>query len=60
MFQRIVYEDWHLVFPVVAFASAAAVFAAMCWRALRMKPERAERLARMPLDDSPTSSDLHE
>ena len=52
MFRRIIYEDWQLIFPVVALAVASLVYVAAAWRAARMKPARAERLARMPLDHS--------
>lgn len=50
MFQRIIYEDWQLIFPVVALAVASLVFLAAGWRAARMKPEQAEHLARLPLE----------
>ncbi len=51
MFDRIIYADWHVVFPVVAFLAAAGIFAAICWRALRMKRGEVERFARLPLED---------
>ena len=50
MFQRIIYEDWQLIFPVVALAVASLVYLAAGWRATRMKPEQIERLARLPLE----------
>jgi hypothetical protein len=50
MFQRIVYEDWQLIFPIVALAVASLVFLAAAWRAARMKPDQAEQLARLPFD----------
>jgi hypothetical protein len=50
MFYRIVYENWQLVFPVVALVVASSIFIAAGWRAARMKPDQAERLARLPLD----------
>ena len=51
MFQRIVYEDWQLIFPVVALAVASCVFLAAAWRAARMKPAQSDRLARLPLEN---------
>ncbi|MDD2764378.1 MAG: hypothetical protein PHE83_10430 [Opitutaceae bacterium] len=57
MFQRIQYEDWQLVFPIVAFAVAAAFFVVMSWRVLRMKRPQVERLARMPLEAENTKSE---
>ena len=51
MFHRIIYEDWQLIFPVVALAVASCVYLAAAWRASRMKPTQAERLARLPFED---------
>ncbi len=50
MFHRIVYEDWQLIFPVVALAVASCVYLAAAWRATRMKPAQREQLARLPLE----------
>jgi hypothetical protein len=50
MFRRIIYEDWQLIFPVVALAVASLVFLAAAWRASRMKPAQSERLARIPFE----------
>ena len=50
MFRRIIYEDWQLIFPVVALAVASLVFLAAAWRAARMKSDQAERLARLPIE----------
>ncbi len=50
MFRRIIYEDWQLVFPVVAFVVASFVYLAASWRAARMKPAESEQLARLPLE----------
>ena len=50
MFHRIVYEDWQLIFPVVALLVASLVYAAAAWRSYQMKPSQADRLARLPLD----------
>jgi hypothetical protein len=49
MFRRIIYEDWQLIFPVIALAVASLVFLAAGWRAARMKSEDADKLARLPL-----------
>ena len=50
MFQRIIYNDWQLIFPVVALAVASVVYLAAGWRATRMKPEQIARLSRLPLE----------
>jgi len=51
MFRRIIYEDWQLIFPVVALAVASLVYLVAAWRATRMKPEQAAQLARLPFDN---------
>jgi len=51
MFQRIIYEDWQLIFPIVALAVASLIFLAAAWRASHMKPDQAEHLARLPFDN---------
>jgi len=50
MFQRIIYENWQLVFPVVALVVASCIFLAAGWRAVRMSPAQTDRLARLPLE----------
>lgn len=51
MFRRIIYEDWQLIFPVIALIVASVIYVAVAWRAAHMKPEQVERLARLPLDN---------
>ena len=50
MLTRIIYEDWQLIFPVVALVVASLVYVSAAWRASRMKPEQADRLARLPFE----------
>lgn len=50
MFRRIIYEDWQLIFPIVALAAASCVYLAAAWGAARLKPSQSERLARLPLE----------
>ena len=51
MLHRLIYEDWQLIFPVVALIVASMIYVAAGVRAARMKPAQAERLARLPLDN---------
>ena len=51
MFQRIIYEDWQLIFPIVALAVASLVYVAAGWRATRMKPAVRDRLANLPFEN---------
>ena len=57
MFHRILYEDWQLVFPVVALAFAFAFFGVMCWRAVRMKREQVDHFSRLPLETEDSKSE---
>ena len=50
MFYRIVYDDWQLIFPVVALGVASCIFLAAAFRASRMSSAQADRLARLPLE----------
>lgn len=51
MFRRIIYEDWQLIFPIVALAVASLVYLAAGWRATRMKPAESDRLANLPFEN---------
>lgn len=51
MLRRIIYEDWQLIFPVVALAVASLIYVAAAWRATRMKSEQADRLANLPFEN---------
>lgn len=50
MLRRIIYEDWQLIFPVIALLAAAAVYLSAAWRAWHMTPKQADEQARRPLD----------
>lgn len=50
MFRRIIYEDWQLIFPVVALAVASLVYLAAAWRATKMKPAQIDCLANLPFE----------
>ncbi|MEO6996323.1 MAG: hypothetical protein ABI273_22150 [Lacunisphaera sp.] len=51
MFRRIIYEDWQLIFPIVAFVVASLIYVAAAWRASRMKPVEVDRLANLPFEN---------
>lgn len=59
MFKRFIYEDWAMIFPVVAFITAACIFAFFVWRALRMKRAQIERFENLPFnDENPSRHDI--
>jgi hypothetical protein len=56
MFKRLILEDWSVLCVLTAFVTAATIFLAITWRALRMPRAQAEHFARLPLaPDSPSS-----
>lgn len=55
MFKRFIFEDWVIVFPVVAFITAACIFGCFVYRAVRMRRSQAEHFAQLPFNDEKTS-----
>lgn len=51
MFHRILFDDWVVIFPLVAFITAASVYATLTWRALRMRRPQVEHFASLPFND---------
>ena len=51
MFKRIIFEDWHSWVPILSFVLTFAAFLVFFVRALLMKSDKAETMARLPLDD---------
>jgi len=54
MFERVIYADRYLIFAIMAFLVAAAIFSAMCWRG------QVEHFARLPLEDDARQSPSHD
>ena len=53
MFQRIIHEDWVSIIPTVSFWLLFLVFVAATARSLMMKRQDVERIAALPLDETP-------
>ena len=51
MYSRVLYENWHSVVPVVAFAVTFTVFTIALMRSLVMRKDKADAMAGKPLDD---------
>jgi cbb3-type cytochrome oxidase subunit 3 len=59
MFQRINYEDWQVLFPIIGFAIFFLIFlVAVIW-IMRMKKEKVDRMGQMPLDDDSEQVKAH-
>lgn len=50
MIHRIIYEDWPLIFPVVALIVAAMVYLVAAWRTTGLRPADAGRAEQAPLE----------
>jgi hypothetical protein len=48
MFRRLVFENSAALFTFVAFLTAASIYVAMTWRALRMKRPQVEQFENLP------------
>lgn len=59
MFQRINYEDWQVLFPIIGFSIFFLIFlVAVIW-IMRMKKEKVDRMGQMPLDDDSEKVKAH-
>jgi hypothetical protein len=58
MYSRVLYEHWHSIVPVVAFAVTFTVFSIAFMRSLVMRKDKADTMAAKPLEDGdePTKS----
>ena len=59
MFRRLVFENSAALFTIVAFITAASIYAVFAWRALRMKRPQVAHFAHLPFDTA-TPSARHE
>ena len=61
MFRRLILEDSAALFTFAAFLTAASIFLATSWRALRMKRATVERFENLPFETpTPASSPARE
>lgn len=51
MFKRIIHEEWTNIVPMIAFAVTFTIFVITTIRALRIRPDERERLAKLPLQE---------
>jgi len=49
MGSRVIFEDWTIIFPIIAFLVAFPIFAYIVYKALRMKQSKADHMAHLPL-----------
>jgi hypothetical protein len=51
MFKRVIYDNWTDWVPYISFGVTALVFLTFTIRAMTMRKDSADRMARLPLDD---------
>lgn len=51
MFKRVIYDNWTDWVPYISFGVTALVFLTFTIRAMTMRKDSAEKMARLPLDD---------
>lgn len=54
MFKRLLLEDSSVWYVLTAFVTAATIFGAITWRALRMPRTQADQFANLPFTTDPT------
>lgn len=59
MFRRLVFENTAALFTFAAFITAASIYLAVAWRALRMHRSQVARFERLPFETA-TPSAQHE
>lgn len=52
MFQRIIYDHWASIVPIISFAVTAGIFLMVSIRALALPKPRRESLANIPFEEN--------
>ena len=55
MLQRIIYENWASIVPIISFTVTAGIFLLVSIRALTLPKTRREALARIPFEENSKS-----
>jgi hypothetical protein len=53
MLQRIIYDNWASIVPIISFTVTAGIFLLVSIRALTLPKTRREELARIPFEEKP-------
>lgn len=55
MYKRLIFDHWVMIFPVVAFITAACVYGCFAYFGIRMKRSQSDHLASLPFnEETPT------
>jgi len=50
MYKRIIYENWHVIVPIISFITTVTVFSIMTLRGMLLRQEKAQRMSQLPLE----------
>ncbi|MGE9291892.1 MAG: hypothetical protein ACQKBT_12910 [Puniceicoccales bacterium] len=57
MFKRIQYAEWQEILPILAFCISFLLFLLIVIRAIRMRKDKASKMANLPLSEEKNKSD---
>jgi len=60
MFRRVILDHWMSIFPLVAFLTAATIYAVMTIKTIRMRPRQINRFASLPFEREQPSPSSHD
>jgi len=50
MYKRVIYENWHVIVPIVSFVTTVTVFGIMTLRGMLLRKDKAKRMSNLPLE----------
>ena len=50
MYKRIIYENWHVIVPLLSFATTVLVFGVMTIRGMLLRQDKASHMSNLPLE----------
>jgi hypothetical protein len=53
MLRRLIFDHWLVIFPLISFIVAGAIYFTITWRALHMRKPQIDHLASLPFNDEP-------
>jgi len=60
MFKRLLLEDSSVWYVITAFVTAATIFGAITWRAIRMPRSQADHFAHLPFTNDDSTDGRHD
>jgi hypothetical protein len=57
MFKRLIFDEWVMIFPLVAFITAACIYGCFVYFGLRLKRGQIDHLASLPFNEETPTHD---